>query len=296
MKHISLIAGVVLLTGVGFASCSDEHTPRVKEPTEFVLNTPPMANYTYDLYDYRNSTIDLTFSQANYGVGVIPTYYVQVSLTGSFTQEYDKETKTGDYSTLYGSFNSASIEVPAYMFCVSLTQLKGYDDESEFVEESYPVYVRVLSTIPYWDGGTIASNVVELKDVRPYYAERLPQVIYLIGAPQGWDINGDTMPLSEAADAIGSNIYYGTYEISAADAKSGFRFYTELGDWGSDGSLPSIGAAAEDSSNEVEVEDGIYEGACVAGKGNWNISNWPGGNMKMTVDLNSMSVSFELVQ
>ena len=77
------------------------------------------------------------------------------------------------------------------------------------------------------------------------------------------------MVLSEPDNGIGSNIYSGSFEISADDAASGFRFYTALGSWGDNGVLPSVGAAADDGDNQaVTVSDsGVYEGACVAGKG-----------------------------
>ena len=46
----------------------------------------------------------------------------------------------------------------------------------------------------------------------------------------------------------------------------------------------------------MEEENGViaYKGECVAGKGSWKISNFPaeGGWMKITVDLNTMTVSF----
>ena len=101
------------------------------------------------------------------------------------------------------------------------------------------------------------------------------------------------MMLFEADDEIGKKIYRGNFNI-AADANLGFRFYTELGDWGKDGSLPSIGAAANDNDNKDVAlgADGTVTANAVYGKGNFNFPTWPGGEMWIIVDLNSMKVTF----
>ncbi len=174
------------------------------------------------------------------------------------------------------------MSVPGEAFALGLCSLFGYDDPSNFDPSPRPVAVRVKSNIANIisdpDMALIYSNVVVLQSVVPYFAVKLPAKLYLIGQPQGWDINNGAMVLSEPDNGIGSNIYSGSFEISADDAASGFRFYTALGSWA------------------VTVSDsGVYEGACVAGKGNWNITNWPGGTMRITVDLNSMTVVFEHV-
>ena len=88
----------------------------------------------------------------------------------------------------------------------------------------------------------------------------------------------------------------GDIEMTAAQAASGFRFYAELGKWGDNGALPSVGSNPNDGDNAtVVLEDGKYTGPCVKGKGNWNITNWPGGKMHIEVDMsnvNSMTVTF----
>lgn len=107
-------------------------------------------------------------------------------------------------------------------------------------------------------------------------------VIYLVGQPQGWDINGDSMPLKMESNGV----YSATYKIAAGQAM--FRFYKALGSW----DLNSIGSQVDDNAINISLTDGAYRGECVEGKGSWNISGWTGGDLTMVVNLNDMTVSF----
>ncbi len=114
------------------------------------------------------------------------------------------------------------------------------------------------------------------------------EVIYLVGSPQNWTITSNAMPLQK----IGDDTYYGNFNIDAGDLI--FRFYTELGEWGENGSLPSIGSGPYDGQSvSVEFSNGVYNGPCVYGKGNWSIPGWSGGDLEITVDLGSMTVKFD---
>lgn len=107
--------------------------------------------------------------------------------------------------------------------------------------------------------------------------------IYLVGDPQGWDIDGDSMPLNETEE--GSGVYDATYNIASGSPY--LRFYTALGNWDAN----SIGAQVPDKGVTITFENGQYEGACVNGKGAWNF-DWAGGDLYMKVDLNKMTVYF----
>ncbi len=289
MKKISLLMALLFMMGAAFTSCKEDTQPRLDQPTEFVLNTPPMANQTYVLRetDGEPSQILLTVSQPNYGMGVVTSYEVQLSDTEDFAE----------YKSLLTVNTQAKIVCNGYEFAVAMNALKGItteDDKDKFDGSARDVYVRVRAFIPNCDYSSIFSNVIKL-NVKPYFAVRAPGRLYLIGQPQGWDINSGALVLSEPQNGIGSKVYSGVLNITAEDAASGFRFYTELGNWGDNGALPSIGSNANDGDNlSITVdENGSYTGPCVNGKGNWNITNWPGGNMKITVDLNEMKVYFE---
>ena len=276
-----------LLVGMTFTSCKQDTQPRLEKPTEFVLNTPPMANQTYVLSPENG--VDLTVSQPNYGLGVVTSYQTQISFTEDFAEYRDIESLS----------TSAKINISGEEFAQAMCSLMGYvnnDTEDLFTPGPRDVYVRVVASIPNADYSTITSNVIKLTVV-PYKAVKLPGRLYVIGNVNGWDINNGAIFVEEASDAVGSKIYYGTIPFTTDQASGGFRFYQSLGSWGDDGQLPSIGANANDGDNaNVEINaDGVYSGAAVIGKGNWNITNWPGGDMKITVDLNTMKVIFETV-
>lgn len=275
-----------MVTVFSFSSCKSDTQPRLEKPTEFVLNVPPMANQTYVLSGDEDSSSDiyLTVSQPDYGMGVVTSYEVQVSKTESFEA----------FQSLLTVNTQAQITCSAYDFSLAVNALNGVlteDDQDKFNGNAQDVYVRVRAFIPYCEYSSILSNVIKLH-VQPYFVVRTPGKLFLIGSPSGWNINETDYILREGDNAIGSKIYSGTFDMPASPS---FRFYTELGNWGKDGALPSVGANANDGDNaDVQVdEDGSYIGPCVNGKGNWNITNWPGGKMKITVDLNNMKVYFE---
>lgn len=276
---------LALLIGTCFTSCKQDTQPRLEKPTEFVLNTPPMANQTYILS--AQNGVDLTVSQPDYGMGVVTDYQTQISYTEDFAE----------YANIESISNQAKINISGEEMAQAMCKLMGYvsnDTENLFSPEAREVYVRVRALIPNAEYSEITSNTIKLM-IKPYKAVKLPGRIYVIGQVSGWDINNGAVYLEEAVNAVGSRIYSGVVPMTAGDAAGGFRFYTALGNWGDNGQLPSIGSNADDGNNaSVTVdENGVYSGTAVAGKGNWNITNWEDGDMKMTVDLNTMKVIFE---
>lgn len=83
MKKISYLMALPVLLGACFTSCKEDTQPRLEVPTEFVLNTPAMADQTYIFRadeSYQNlNDITFTVSQPNYGLGCVPTYTVQLA-------------------------------------------------------------------------------------------------------------------------------------------------------------------------------------------------------------------------
>ncbi len=288
MKKISILMALALLIGISFTSCKQDTQPRLNKPTEFVLNTPPMADQTYILT--AQNGVDLTVSQPNYGLGVVTDYQTQISFTEDFAQ----------YENIESLSNQAKINISGEEMAQAMCKLMGYvnnDTEDLFSPEAREVYVRVRAFIPNADYSDITSNTIKLM-IKPYKAVKLPGRLYVIGNVNGWDINNGAIYIEEPANGVGSKIYTGVVPFTADQAAGGFRFYESLGSWGDNGQLPSIGANADDGNNaEITVdEDGVYKGACVTGKGNWNITNWQDGDMKITVDLNTMKVIFEKAQ
>ena len=84
----------------GLCSCEDDKDPVLQKPTEFVLNQPATSELYYALNP--TATLNLTFSQPNYGPGIIAKYFVQVSLTREFT----------DFVQLTEEYTTCSVNVP----------------------------------------------------------------------------------------------------------------------------------------------------------------------------------------
>lgn len=273
---------LALVAGTSLTSCKDDTEPRLEKPTEFVLNTPSMANQTYVLT--ADNGIDLAVSQPNYGLGVVPNYQTQISFTEDFAEYADIESLS----------QQAQIHLNGEELAQAMCKLMGYDSndtEHFYSSDARKVYFRVHAFVSNCDYSDITSNVIALTVV-PFKAVKLPARIYVIGDVNGWDINSGAVYIEE--NAVGSNVFVGTIEFTHDQAAAGFRFYQTLGAWGDDGKLPSIGSNANDGSNaSVALDGGVYTGACVAGKGNWNITNFDGGKLKLTVNMNTMKVTFE---
>lgn len=273
---------LALVAGTSLTSCKDDTEPRLEKPTEFVLNTPSMANQTYVLT--ADNGIDLAVSQPNYGLGVVPNYQTQISFTEDFAKYADIESLS----------QQAQIRLNGEELAQAMCKLMGYvsnDTEDLYSGEARKVYFRVHAFVSNCDYSDITSNVIALTVV-PFKAVKLPARIYVIGDVNGWDINNGAIYIEE--DAVGSNVFVGTVEFTHDQAAAGFRFYQTLGSWGDNGTLPSIGSNADDGTNaNVSLDGGVYTGACVAGKGNWNITNFDGGKLKLTVNMNTMKVTFE---
>lgn len=301
-KLLYFIAGALMAGGL--SSCETSTDPKYHEAasSSFTLNQPAMSQQYIELASGQTLEIVAT-SQPDYGVSTVCNYSVQMSLNKNFDNYYSIASQDGSQTKMVISQSEVAIGV---------CELLGYNSSnSSKFETDYPdgfpfmpVYFRGVCKIynsqynaNVENSEVISSNVVAYEHLKPYFAVPVPGSLYLIGNPEGWDINdaGDWV-LKEADNAIGSKIYSGVFEMTPEEAYEGFRFYTELGEWGDNGQLPSIGAAADDGDNqEVEMTDGVYQGPAVYGKGNWKITNFPGGEMTIVVDLSNpgaMSVQF----
>lgn len=283
----------VSMAGAMLTSCKEDTQPRLDKPTEFVLNTPPTANQVAILAEEgEGSAMEFTCSQPNYGMGVVTHYEVQVSETQNFSV----------FQALRTVNTQAKISVSGFDMSVALNALRGItekEDEAKFYENgndaSRPVYVRVRAYIPNCDYSSIESNVIKIY-AKPYFAVAVPGKVYVIGKFEGWDINKDTFYVDESENGIGSKIYSGVFDIPEGEAQ--FRFYTELGDWENN----SLGYQKEDKATDFSWpsadDEDVFETEVVSGKGSWSFPNWPGGKMKVTLDLkdaSNMKVYFEQV-
>lgn len=118
--------------------------------------------------------------------------------------------------------------------------------------------------------------------------------IYLVGACSAWSVDDSAAEEIYAPfklyDWKGDGVYSGIFNVDADKAM--FRFYTELGDWGTG----SIGAGTGEGNIDLTWSGDSYNGAAFdGGKDNWNFTNWAGGKMKMVVDVENLKVEFSTV-
>ena len=291
MKKISYILFSLLGMVLATASCTglEEENPVLKTPTKFVLNTPATANQYVDLgADKEAGTVNFTCSQPDYGFAASADYHMQVSLDESFAE----------YEELADAFNSCNMNVKCSQIAEAICKLRGIEDEDSYTDEAArKVFFRVRAQILKMEETSVVSNPVAMEKVKGYFALRLPGYIYLVGAHEGWtgptEANKEHYSgwrLYESKNAIGSKIYTGVFEIPAGSFQ--FRFYTALNGWDND----SYGIQEADSPLDITMTDGIYSGALVKGKGSYNLPDWEGGSVKITVNMadeGKMSVKFE---
>lgn len=301
LKIKSVLA--VALGALLFSACdSDRDSNPVIDttPTEFTLNTPDLTDQYVDLN--KDSKLDLTWSQPNYGFPVVATYKVQVGLVkDDNTITWQKDTATNADKFLATSYTSCASAISGKEVSQAICALDGFKLIEDYVQQDYrPIAVRIYASIADEQGNEIAntgifSNAVVFKHLKAYNAIEGKRKIYLIGQPQTWAEPSaanqalcDPWALEETG--IGTNIYEGTFEIPAGQFQ--FRFYKALTGW--DGG-DSYGAQADDSPVDVTMTDGVYQGAGVTGKGSWQISDWAGGKVAFTIDLNKNTVKFATV-
>lgn len=325
MKKILLFCAA-LLSLTAFSACQDDTDPKADRPTDNnFLNIPPLANYTFDLKTV--GAVEFTCSQPGYGVATTPAYTMQFSLSPEFKWDaandkyvYDAEKKMDfiDLSTFANfSTTNTTISVPSEVVAQAINAMLGYDKMEQF-DGSLPIYsgklyARVRSYFPdvngeRYDYYSINSNIVTLQEVKAYETVRLPGFIYVVGRFVCTDIKADgwlepsaansaayeDYKLMEADDAIGSQIYTGTFMIP--DGEFQFRFYSELANkdaW----DTYSWGAQKDDNPVEIAFDGDKYAGA-IGGpgyKGSYQVPGWTANWVKMTVNLKSKEVTFEIV-
>lgn len=299
---------------MGFASCESTTDPKLQLPDQaegvvsFEINTPAFANEELVLGEEGTLPI-IVHSQPDYGFPAAVTYTLQASLTGDWSNP--KAVYELDYDLTQQGDGRHTLVLTQAALADAMTALNGIWQEvdKESGEQTIynadgtvytgsmtdlgpnSVYVRAVAQLGSMEETKCYSNAIELKSVNWFVHFRAPGYIFLVGTPQGWDIGNGSMMLWERDDEIGTGIYRGEFEIDATTDMF-FRFYTELGNWGDNGQLPSLGSAANDGDNtEVVLKDNFFQGTVVYGKGSWFFSQWPGGTLYLVVDLSSKKLS-----
>lgn len=268
---------------LGFSSCNDDTEPVFQKPTKFELNTPALASQYFELTPA--GSLVFTCSQPDYGFTASVTYGLEIALIeGGETYAVTPENPT-----------STVIRVAAADVATGMCVLSGIKTEDDWNDPAAaPLYVRATAQLGTQGDSFIASNWVKLDAVKGYFAVPQPGYIYLVGQPEGWKgpdaanaAHYANWRLFEKTDQIGSNVYYGVFDINAGSAM--FRFYTALTGWDAD----SWGSQADDSPLDYELAaDGALTTDLVKGKGSFSFPDWPGGEMTIMVDMNKNKVTF----
>ena len=251
MKKIFSYAILLLCGTIAFTACSDDNdsNPTLVQPSEFSLFQPSVGTASVDLEKSQSVELSWTLPKfTDFGAPIVPTFIVQISPTGKFTKEFDRDKKdnTGaDYISLEQTFNSSVGAVNTEALNQSLQLLLGWE-KAEDVPAMLPVTMRAIASIrdaSFRDYYPITSTNTVVVNTVPYYIVNIPPIVwYLVGAGIG------SADWSNAADAVGTGLIpllpsgdeeydkaTGTGVISYTGYMKGgtqFKFVQTPGDWG----------------------------------------------------------------
>ncbi len=261
MKHIKYFA-LGALAVFGMTACQDDKDPVISTATEFVLNTPPMADQTLVLDP--DGTYTFSVSQPNYGITLEPTYGIEVSLNEDFTpikegtyiNANDEEVAIpGSVVVAVESQLQAVLTVKQSNLASAICSLRGIGNADDYTEiDPAPLYVRANSIVGNQPSTYIVSNVVELKYVQGYCAiaaaSAYSDVLYTPGNTNGWSF--DSCMLIPASD---ENVYEGYLGVNGD-----FKF-TKNANWDNPG---NYGAG-----QLTQAEDGSWTAELIENGGNF---------------------------
>jgi len=299
MKAKYILSSVLFAAfGMLFTACD---TDRDDNPTlgpnhtasEFVVNTSAVADQYIQLAP--GNTVNLTWSQPNYGVNTVVYYKVQVGLNDNGTEKWGEYLETG--------FTSCNVNISGEEIAKALCKLDGFATEDDYVDKGYrEVIMRVAADIKTTSsvevaGTNIVSNTVSFKHMAAYCNIPTKGTLWIIGSCCGWPepSAGNKDKLVEGnwfltETEIGSKIYHGVVEMPAGDLT--FRFYSKLTGW--DGG-DSYGYQVDDVATNFEFTNGVFSGTGTKGKGSYSFAGFAGGKLDITVDMNKGTVRFEIV-
>lgn len=292
-KSSVLFAAIAML----FAACD---TDRDDNPTlgpnntakTFVVNTSAVADQYIQLS--ADNTVNLTWSQPDYGVNTVVNYKVRVGL-----KENGQE-KWGDF--LETGYTSCNVNLSGEEIAKNLCVLDGFKTEDDYVDMGFrevimKVVAKVLTTSSDLVAGTeIESNTVSFNHMAAYCMIPTKATLYVIGSCHGWM---EPSPSNKEAlleggwyimeTEIGSNVFEGDVVMPEGDLT--FRFYKKLTGW--DGG-DSYGVKVDDEATNFDLKDNAFSGTGMTGKGSWAFAGFPGGTFHITVDMNKNTVKFVL--
>lgn len=312
MKKISFLTAAVAVM-LGFSSCESTTDPKLDLPSDdptavsFEINQPVIGDQALQLAP-DGTFVMIVNSQPEYGAPLVVKYSAQVSLTGNWgnpAEVYDLNADGQDFHTVTFKQNELA---------VAITALSGYEKQTDpntgdvtYLKDGQvytgpvdgfgpeKVYLRGVAQVADLKDTKCYSNAVEFSQVDWYLSFKEPAILWIIGGYAGAWItpNADNEAtlraghwyLQEPDDAIESNIYVGTFDMSAGTMM--FRFYTKLTGWDDD----SYGSQAADNPIDQAWDGDKCDAELVKGKGSYNFPDNV-GTITIVVDMNGMKTYF----
>lgn len=271
MKTKILNILLLLAVAMGFAACEDDTEPVLKQISDLQI-TEQNAPATVTLFkDQADAVVfSLKWKAPEFNVPVARSYRIEAAQNEDFS-------------------GTASVAVTsATQYDVKASELNTavrtfYSDIKDCTPKD--IYLRVRCELNDDASFVIASTSKITVNVTPYEGE-YPK-LYVIGdAAGGWDINNGSYFIQDKQQ---NGVFTG--EVGLHANGTGFRFYTQLGDW--DAKNVSYGSQVEDSGIAISLTNGVYEGKFYYGKGSWQLPEE--GTYMLTVDTNNETVKFEKI-
>lgn len=271
MKTKILNILLLLAVAMGFAACEDDTEPVLKQISDLQI-TEQNAPATVTLFkDQADAVVfSLKWKAPEFNVPVARSYRIEAAQNEDFS-------------------GTASVAVTsATQYDVKASELNTavrtfYSDIKDCTSKD--IYLRVRCELNDDASFVIASTSKITVNVTPYEGE-YPK-LYVIGdAAGGWDINNGSYFIQDKQQ---NGVFTG--EVGLHANGTGFRFYTQLGDW--DAKNVSYGSQVEDSGIAISLTNGVYEGKFYYGKGSWQLPEE--GTYMLTVDTNNETVKFEKI-
>lgn len=286
MKKLYILASLAV-AATAFTSCEDDKEPVYTAPADKVitLSAPVEENIVLA----PGEVVKLTASKPDYGVSLVTTYSVDLTLADEFVEADPEAGIEANYITIKPKQPTKSeIELDDKDVTTAICKLLGYNAYVEYPKEGIAplnVTLRANASIPSIASSDCVSNDVVLKSVTPYNPfPKVPGYCYMVGTNTGWaapDAGSAATykKWSIEETGVGTNIYIGSLNVPAGEQY--FRFYTELTGWnGKCIGTPSGGnELITFTDTETNVPTAYTQGCYMTD------ASWEGGDVTFTIDL-----------
>ncbi|WP_290101276.1 SusE domain-containing protein [Duncaniella muris] len=287
MKKLYILASLAV-AAASLTSCEADKEPVYVAPAEkvFSLSTPAEDD---NIVLAPGQVVELTAVAPDYGIPVVTTYSVDLTLADEFIEANEETGTEANYITLTPKQpTKTAIELDDKDVTTAICQLLGINTFNEFEDadvQPQKVTVRANARIPSIASSNCVSNNVVLPSVTPYNPfPQVPGYCYLVGTNTDWatpdNANATTYEKwSIEETGVGTNIYIGSLNVPAGEQY--FRFYTELTGWDGvclgtpSGGNELIKFTDEETSLEVAYTQGCF----------MTDAAWEGGYVTFTIDL-----------